>query len=243
MEQEGAASDMNNKKKKQLVAVQCPRCDSMNTKFCYYNNYSLSQPRYFCKACRRYWTHGGALRNVPVGGGSRKPKRPKLNYSSEINRSPMAGVPPPPPSVIPSSVPSFLQGVGGFMSSSSPLGGIHGYSNHDAVVGVGVGVGGSNNNNLGVVSGFNNVVGSQTESQFYHQMMMMNHMNNNNNNNRGTLLNPEQDGSVWRTMITTTTTTTQRNNNDSIAASSAAGSSSSAAAAFMLNQWPSSVTG
>ncbi|KAE8657115.1 Dof zinc finger protein DOF5.8 [Hibiscus syriacus] len=52
--------------------LSCPRCDSTNTKFCYYNNYNLSQPRYFCKACRRYWTQGGTLRNVPVGGGTRK---------------------------------------------------------------------------------------------------------------------------------------------------------------------------
>ncbi|CAN4084088.1 unnamed protein product [Withania somnifera] len=54
---------------------KCPRCDSNNTKFCYYNNYSLTQPRYFCKTCRRYWTQGGTLRNVPVGGGCRKGKR------------------------------------------------------------------------------------------------------------------------------------------------------------------------
>ncbi|KAE8707706.1 Dof zinc finger protein DOF5.8 [Hibiscus syriacus] len=39
----------------------CPRCDSTNTKFCYYNNYNFSQPRYFCKSCRRYWTHGAPL--------------------------------------------------------------------------------------------------------------------------------------------------------------------------------------
>ncbi|KAI5413130.1 dof zinc finger protein DOF2.1 [Lathyrus oleraceus] len=56
-------------------ALKCPRCDSTNTKFCYYNNYSLTQPRYFCKSCRRYWTKGGTLRNVPVGGGCRKNKR------------------------------------------------------------------------------------------------------------------------------------------------------------------------
>jgi len=55
-------------------ALHCPRCDSTNTKFCYYNNYSTTQPRYFCKACRRYWTQGGTLRNVPVGGGCRKNK-------------------------------------------------------------------------------------------------------------------------------------------------------------------------
>ncbi|KAI3520983.1 hypothetical protein L1887_10438 [Cichorium endivia] len=54
--------------------LRCPRCDSSNTKFCYYNNYNLTQPRYFCKTCRRYWTKGGALRNVPIGGGCRKNK-------------------------------------------------------------------------------------------------------------------------------------------------------------------------
>lgn len=57
--------------------LNCPRCNSNNTKFCYYNNYNLSQPRHYCKNCRRYWTKGGSLRNIPIGGGSRKPtKRP-----------------------------------------------------------------------------------------------------------------------------------------------------------------------
>ncbi|WVZ59476.1 hypothetical protein U9M48_009610 [Paspalum notatum var. saurae] len=53
---------------------QCPRCQSANTKFCYYNNYSRTQPRYLCRACRRHWTQGGTLRDVPVGGG-RKNRR------------------------------------------------------------------------------------------------------------------------------------------------------------------------
>ncbi|KAL9675176.1 hypothetical protein QQ045_003377 [Rhodiola kirilowii] len=57
------------------VSPHCQRCGSTNTKFCYYNNYSLTQPRYFCKGCRRYWTKGGSLRNVPVGGGCRKTRR------------------------------------------------------------------------------------------------------------------------------------------------------------------------
>ncbi|KAK6142042.1 hypothetical protein DH2020_013871 [Rehmannia glutinosa] len=65
-----------------MQALKCPRCDSSNTKFCYYNNYSLSQPRYFCKSCRRYWTKGGTLRNVPVGGGCRKNKRSSSSSSS-----------------------------------------------------------------------------------------------------------------------------------------------------------------
>ncbi|XP_038724790.1 dof zinc finger protein DOF4.6-like [Tripterygium wilfordii] len=68
-------------------ALNCPRCNSTNTKFCYYNNYSLTQPRYFCKTCRRYWTEGGSLRNIPVGGGSRKNKRSSNSSSSSSNSS------------------------------------------------------------------------------------------------------------------------------------------------------------
>ncbi|XP_068661039.1 dof zinc finger protein DOF3.5-like [Aristolochia californica] len=73
------------------LAPNCPRCDSSNTKFCYYNNYSLTQPRYFCKGCRRYWTRGGSLRNVPVGGGCRKNRRGKSVRLSSDNRSGVAG--------------------------------------------------------------------------------------------------------------------------------------------------------
>ncbi|CAL9086027.1 unnamed protein product, partial [Musa textilis] len=71
--------------------LKCPRCDSPNTKFCYYNNYSLSQPRHFCKTCRRYWTKGGALRNVPMGGGSRKNKKSKSSASSRLPAAPLSG--------------------------------------------------------------------------------------------------------------------------------------------------------
>ncbi|XP_039061290.1 dof zinc finger protein DOF3.4-like isoform X2 [Hibiscus syriacus] len=67
-------SILNAVKSDQCQNLRCPRCDSSNTKFCYYNNYNLAQPRHFCKTCRRYWTKGGALRNVPIGGGCRKNK-------------------------------------------------------------------------------------------------------------------------------------------------------------------------
>ncbi|GMN42872.1 hypothetical protein TIFTF001_012075 [Ficus carica] len=67
--------------------LNCPRCNSTNTKFCYYNNYSLTQPRYFCKTCRRYWTEGGTLRNVPVGGGSRKNRKPSTTSTCGNNSS------------------------------------------------------------------------------------------------------------------------------------------------------------
>lgn len=56
--------------------IACPRCKSMETKFCYFNNYNVNQPRHFCRGCQRYWTAGGALRNVPVGAGRRKTKTP-----------------------------------------------------------------------------------------------------------------------------------------------------------------------
>ncbi|RDX62252.1 Dof zinc finger protein DOF1.4, partial [Mucuna pruriens] len=78
----------------QQQALKCPRCDSSNTKFCYYNNYSLSQPRHFCKACKRYWTRGGTLRNVPVGGGCRKNKRVKRpNGDASANSPPSSSTP------------------------------------------------------------------------------------------------------------------------------------------------------
>ncbi|KAL7158942.1 hypothetical protein ABFS83_02G177100 [Erythranthe nasuta] len=77
--------------------TNCPRCQSTNTKFCYYNNYSLTQPRYFCKTCRRYWTEGGTLRNVPVGGGSRKNKKPSTTSSSCNNNSPSSSMVTMPP--------------------------------------------------------------------------------------------------------------------------------------------------
>ena len=66
--------------------LKCPRCDSINTKFCYYNNYNKSQPRHFCRACKRHWTKGGTLRNVPVGGG-RKNKRVKKSTPATTTTS------------------------------------------------------------------------------------------------------------------------------------------------------------
>ncbi|KAL8228128.1 hypothetical protein R6Q57_015712 [Mikania cordata] len=68
----------------------CPRCCSTNTKFCYYNNYSVSQPRYLCKECRRYWTHGGVLRNIPCGGTTRKRGRVDCASSSSQFTKPPA---------------------------------------------------------------------------------------------------------------------------------------------------------
>lgn len=66
--------------KKPDKIIPCPRCNSMDTKFCYYNNYNVNQPRHFCRACQRYWTAGGTMRNVPVGAGRRKNKNAATRY-------------------------------------------------------------------------------------------------------------------------------------------------------------------
>ncbi|KAM0039720.1 putative transcription factor C2C2-Dof family [Helianthus debilis subsp. tardiflorus] len=98
--------------------LPCPRCDSTNTKFCYYNNYNFSQPRHFCKACRRYWTHGGTLRDIPIGGGSRKnAKRSRLTTNSTLEFRHMA-----PPTATPILLPFAGDHGGGlhFLGDGKP---------------------------------------------------------------------------------------------------------------------------
>ncbi|XP_051183098.1 cyclic dof factor 1 [Lolium perenne] len=73
-EEQDDTANQKEKLKKPDKILPCPRCSSMDTKFCYYNNYNINQPRHFCKNCQRYWTAGGAMRNVPVGAGRRKSK-------------------------------------------------------------------------------------------------------------------------------------------------------------------------
>ncbi|KAA0052620.1 hypothetical protein IC582_017827 [Cucumis melo] len=71
----GGEGDETEMKRPEKI-IPCPRCKSMDTKFCYFNNYNVNQPRHFCKGCQRYWTAGGALRNVPIGAGRRRAKPP-----------------------------------------------------------------------------------------------------------------------------------------------------------------------
>ncbi|KAH8940604.1 hypothetical protein BDL97_15G098500 [Sphagnum fallax] len=80
----GAGSAGGCLRERPVKVIPCPRCQSMNTKFCYYNNYSVNQPRHFCRNCQRYWTVGGTLRNVPVGGGSRKKVRTRGGQRNDI---------------------------------------------------------------------------------------------------------------------------------------------------------------
>ncbi|KAJ0983924.1 hypothetical protein J5N97_002280 [Dioscorea zingiberensis] len=194
----------------QEQALKCPRCDSINTKFCYYNNYSLSQPRYFCKGCRRYWTQGGSLRNVPVGGGCRKNKRSSSSSSSSSTSSSSSSSPsssnssskmrnnmpvplllPPPPTQPPSShYDSFL------LSNPNPS---HGFL--DILNGGG---NGNANGYFGNVQEMENMVlpfeGGFMGSDHYNKSCKgfdgeENNNNNNNNNNKVLMGLPWQLGS------------------------------------------------
>ncbi|XP_044476229.1 cyclic dof factor 3-like [Mangifera indica] len=78
--QDDALNSQEKTLKKPDKILPCPRCNSMDTKFCYFNNYNVNQPRHFCKACQRYWTAGGTMRNVPVGAGRRKNKNAVSQY-------------------------------------------------------------------------------------------------------------------------------------------------------------------
>ncbi|KAI4319665.1 hypothetical protein MLD38_033242 [Melastoma candidum] len=70
--------------KKPDKIIPCPRCNSLETKFCYFNNYNVNQPRHFCRNCQRYWTAGGTMRNVPVGAGRRKNKQLPFQYCQMV---------------------------------------------------------------------------------------------------------------------------------------------------------------
>ncbi|KAF4384738.1 hypothetical protein F8388_004045 [Cannabis sativa] len=72
--------------------LPCPRCNSLGTKFCYFNNYNVNQPRHFCKNCQRYWTAGGTIRNVPVGAGRRRNKHSSSQLHQETTNDSAAVV-------------------------------------------------------------------------------------------------------------------------------------------------------
>ncbi|KAJ7943460.1 Cyclic dof factor like [Quillaja saponaria] len=83
-EQSETSASQEKTPKKPDKILPCPRCNSMDTKFCYYNNYNVNQPRHFCKNCQRYWTAGGTMRNVPVGAGRRRNKNTSTSHYRHI---------------------------------------------------------------------------------------------------------------------------------------------------------------
>ncbi|KAG9133776.1 hypothetical protein Leryth_018397 [Lithospermum erythrorhizon] len=80
-------STLSNETQEKSEHLECPRCRSTNTKFCYYNNYNKSQPRHFCKGCKRHWTKGGIIRNVPLGNIRKNKRKKKLSKSAIFTNS------------------------------------------------------------------------------------------------------------------------------------------------------------
>nr|GLL16659.1 dof zinc finger protein DOF5.6-like [Ipomoea trifida] len=97
-----------------LPPRECPRCQSNDTKFSYFNNYKVNQPRYYCRTCKRYWTHGGTQQDIPKGGRSHKGKRSTRRHENQ--RIQLAALPSPPqlqplnPSAIVAS-PAFISPI------------------------------------------------------------------------------------------------------------------------------------
>ncbi|XP_010510576.1 PREDICTED: dof zinc finger protein DOF2.2-like isoform X1 [Camelina sativa] len=163
-------------------ALKCPRCDSANTKFCYFNNYNLTQPRHFCKACRRYWTRGGALRNVPVGGGCRRNKKGKSGNSKSSSSSSQNK---PSTSMVNVTSPTTTSNVQHQTNSQFPF--LPTLQNLTQLGGIGLNLSPINGNNGNTSSGYLNDLGN-----FYHggntSGPVMGNNNNNNSNNGNNIM-------------------------------------------------------
>ena len=111
----------NGQSQQQQPKLECPRCSSTDTKFCYYNNYSTTQPRHYCRTCRRYWTHGGTLRKVPVGGACRRGSgsSSKRRRSSAEPHTPSSDSTPPPQPDLPDTLPQLP--VFPFLTDGGPV--------------------------------------------------------------------------------------------------------------------------
>nr|XP_009399889.2 PREDICTED: dof zinc finger protein DOF2.1-like [Musa acuminata subsp. malaccensis] len=81
-------------------AVECPRCQSTNTKFCYYNNYSLSQPR---KNRRPSSSLSSSSSSTATTLASKR--RSQQSLATNFNL-PLPGVIPPPHSFDPDGLSS-----------------------------------------------------------------------------------------------------------------------------------------
>ncbi|RXH81621.1 hypothetical protein DVH24_035042 [Malus domestica] len=63
---DGVGKKINKRRRRTIVLDQekgfkkpdkflpCPRCGSLDTEFCYSNNYNVNQPRQYWKNCQRY---------------------------------------------------------------------------------------------------------------------------------------------------------------------------------------------
>nr|XP_017224982.1 PREDICTED: dof zinc finger protein DOF4.3-like [Daucus carota subsp. sativus] len=90
--------------------LRCPRCDSEETKFAYFNNNKTSQPRYRCKSCKKLWTHGGQVRDISSNGEERR-----VNRSRDSSPAIVSSAPPPPP------LSSSMTSAGGIINETGRL--------------------------------------------------------------------------------------------------------------------------
>ncbi|KAJ0481128.1 putative transcription factor C2C2-Dof family [Helianthus annuus] len=128
-------------------ALKCPRCDSSNTKFCYYNNYSLTQPRYFCKSCRRLQSQA----NGPMGFDHNDHHLGSNGDQHQHQHQHQLG---------------FLDAVrGGFLENNNPLNGFHNVLYNGGNLG---------NGDMGSLMGLNNV-GTNHDQDQQHVMNPMFH--------------------------------------------------------------------
>jgi len=66
------------------AACACPRCDSEETKFCYFNNYNRAQPRYFCKVRFGRLTRGWGSGEDMLPAGEASPDAPPARVRSTL---------------------------------------------------------------------------------------------------------------------------------------------------------------
>nr|XP_017224986.1 PREDICTED: dof zinc finger protein DOF4.7-like [Daucus carota subsp. sativus] len=90
--------------------LRCPRCDSEETKFAYFNNNKTSQPRYRCNNCKKLWTNGGKVRDLSSNGEERR-----VNRSRDSSPPIVSSAPPPPP------LPSSMTSAGGIINETGRL--------------------------------------------------------------------------------------------------------------------------
>ena len=90
----------------QNLNLRCPRCNSEETKFGYYNNNQISQPRYRCKNCKKFWTHGGKVRDISSNGRERR-----VNRFRDSSPSTVSSAPPPPPLPVGMTSGGIINGI------------------------------------------------------------------------------------------------------------------------------------
>lgn len=65
-----SSTDGHSKVKRPPGVQQCPRCNSKNTKFCYYNNYNIKQPRYYCRVSETAGSDASTTTHIRTGNDS-----------------------------------------------------------------------------------------------------------------------------------------------------------------------------